>query len=98
VKRDIKRRLIVVSRGEDQIFRGVLKAADEWPPATAVMFDRRVSERRVSLLRVILDRRQGQRRRPPDAVWYSHRFIVVEVGVFPPQAVVLSWPGSPEGQ
>lgn len=73
MKREIKRRLIVVSRGEDQIFRGVLKAVDEWPP-------------------------QRPRRRPPDAVWYSHRFIVVEVGVFPPQAVVLNWPGSPEGQ
>jgi hypothetical protein len=48
--------------------------------------------------RVILERRQRQRRRQPDAIWYTHRFMLVEIDTFPVQAVVLSSPVSSEGQ
>jgi hypothetical protein len=94
---DRKRRLIIVTRGEREIFKSVLHAADQWPPTTAVMLDRRIDERRVLLQQVVLDRRQRQRRRQPDAIWYTHRFMVVGIDTFPVQAVVLSPPVSSEG-
>ena len=61
-------RLIVVQRGETNAFKMILSAPDRWPVGTAVMFDRRERERRVLQLRVILERRQHQRRADPDAM------------------------------
>lgn len=75
----------------------MLHAADQWPPTTAVMLDRRVDDRRTVLQQVIVDRRRQQRRRLPEGIWYSHRFMVVKIDTFPVQAVVLSPPVSSEG-
>jgi hypothetical protein len=90
-------RLIIVSRGEREILKSILHAADHWPPTTAVMLDRRSEDRRIAHQRVVVERRQGQRRREPDAIWYTHRFMVVRTDSFPVQSVVLSPPVPAEG-
>src|SRR5262245_66344432 len=90
-------RLIIVSRNEREILKSILHAADHWPPTTAVMLDRRVDDRRVALQQVLIERRQRQRRRQPDAVWYTHRLMVVRMDTLPAQAVVLSPPACPDG-
>jgi hypothetical protein len=94
---DSRGRLIIVSRGERDILRSVLHAADQWPPTTAVMLDRRGDDRRAVLRQVMVDRRRQQRRRTPEGIWYSHRFMVVKIDAFPVQAVMLSPPESSEG-
>jgi hypothetical protein len=42
------------------------------------MWDRRERDRRATTRAVDLDRRRRQRRSEPDAMWYTHGFIVVE--------------------
>jgi hypothetical protein len=96
-RHDPKHRLIIVRRGERDILKSILHSADHWPPPTAVMLDRRDGDRRVLRQQVIIERRQRQRRRQPEAIWYSHRFMVVRTDAFPVQAVVLSPPVSSEG-
>ncbi len=82
-------RLIVVRRGESDTFKMILTSPDRWPAATAVMFDRRERERRVLELQVTLERRQRQRRVEPEAMWYTHGFMVVETERLPIQAIHL---------
>jgi hypothetical protein len=91
-RHDPQHRLIIVRRGEREILKSILQSADHWPPTTAVMLDRRNGDRRILRQQVILERRQRQRRRQPEAIWYSHRFMVVRTDAFPVQAVVLSPP------
>jgi hypothetical protein len=91
-KPDPRCRLIIVRRGEREILKSILHAADHWPPTTAVMLDRRTEERRVAHQRVVVERRRRQRRREPDPIWYTHRFMVVRTESFPVQSVVLSPP------
>jgi hypothetical protein len=97
VGNDPQHRLIIVRRGEREILKSILHSADHWPPTTAVMLDRRNGDRRVLRQQMLVERRQRQRRRQPEAIWYSHRFMVVRTGAFPVQAVVLSPPASSEG-
>jgi hypothetical protein len=47
------------------------------------MLDRRKRERRVLRLQVGIERRQRQRRAEPNAMWQTHRFIVVETAQLP---------------
>jgi hypothetical protein len=94
---DPRCRLIIVRRGEREILKSILHAADHWPPTTAVMLDRRSEDRRVAHQRVVVERRLRQRRREPDAIWYTHRFMVVRTDSFPVQSVVLSPPVPSEG-
>jgi hypothetical protein len=71
------RRLIVVRRGETGVFQALQESLDRWPGVARVIWDRRVRDRRVAIQSVMIDRRRTQRRTEPDAMWYSHGFIVV---------------------
>jgi hypothetical protein len=82
-------RLIVVRPTYPAVLQGVLQNPDRWPERSAVMIDRRYAERRGRVQRVALERRRGQRRREPDAMWYTHGFIVVETDELPTQATRL---------
>jgi hypothetical protein len=83
-------RLIVVRHDRPDTLRNILDAADRWPPGTAVMLDRRHHERRKQSRQTTLERRRWPRRAQPDAMWYTHGFIVVETPRIPRQAVWLS--------
>jgi len=82
-------RMIVVRRGESDTFKMILNSPDRWPAGTALMLDRRGQERRVLQQQVAIERRQRQRRAEPDAMWYTHNFIVVETELLPIQAMRL---------
>jgi hypothetical protein len=72
------RRLIVVRRGETGIFQALQESLDRWPEGTQVIWDRRVRDRRAAIRPITMERRRNQRRIEPDAMWYTHGFIVVE--------------------
>ena len=82
-------RLIVVRPTYPAVLQGILQNPDRWPERSAVMIDRRYAERRVRVQQVALERRRGPRRREPDAMWYTHGFIVVETDELPTQATRL---------
>ena len=82
-------RLIVVQPTNRAVLQGILQNPDRWPERSAVMMDRRLRERRVRVQQVALERRRGQRRREPDAMWYTHGFIVVETDELPTEATRL---------
>jgi len=82
-------RLIVVRPTYRAVFQAILQNPDRWPERSAVMIDRRYAERRVRVQQVTLERRRGQRRRDPDAMWYTHGFIVAETDGQPTQATRL---------
>ena len=88
---DVERpwRLIIVQPTYRAVLQGILQNPDRWPERSAVMMDRRYAERRVRVQQVALERRRGQRRREPDAMWYTHGFIVVETDGLPTQATRL---------
>jgi hypothetical protein len=71
--------LIVVRRDRPDTLRSILGTTDRWPPATAVMLDRRVGERRTQSQQATIDLRRGPRRAEPDAMWHTHGFIVVDL-------------------
>ena len=71
-------RLIIVRRGETGIFQAIQDNLDRWPEGTRIIWDRRERERRTTIRPVILERRSHERRTPPDGMWYTHGFIVVE--------------------
>jgi hypothetical protein len=81
--------MIVVRRGESDTFRMILDSPDRWPAGTTLMLDRRERERRVLHQQITLERRQRPRRTEPDAMWYTHNFIVVETERLPLQAMQL---------
>jgi hypothetical protein len=70
--------LVVVRRDRPDTLLNILGTTDRWPPATAVMLDRRVGERRTQSQQATIDLRRGPRRAEPDAMWHTHGFIVVE--------------------
>ena len=76
--------LIILRRGESQaFFRRILNSPVDPPAGTVIMLDRRKRERRVLRLQVGIERRQRQRRAEPNAMWQTHRFIVVETAQLP---------------
>ena len=82
-------RLIVVQPTHRAILHGILQNPDRWPERSAVMLDRRRDERRVRVQQVARERRRHPRRREPDAMWYTHGFIVVETDGLPGLAARL---------
>jgi hypothetical protein len=72
------RYLLIVRRGETQLYHELQNTLDRWPDGTTVMWDRRLQDRRVLVQQVTIERRIRQRRAEPDSMWYTHRFIVVE--------------------
>jgi hypothetical protein len=70
--------LVIVKRGETRLFEELQGSLDRWPEGTAIVWDRRERDRRAESREVDLDRRRRQRRAEPDAMWYTHGFIVVE--------------------
>jgi hypothetical protein len=81
------RRLIVVRRGETGTFQALQESLDRWPAGTEVIWDRRVRDRRAAIRPITTERRHTQRRTEPDAMWYTHGFIVVETNRPPEEAV-----------
>jgi hypothetical protein len=53
-----------------------------------VIWDRRVRDRRAAIRPITIERRRDQRRTEPDAMWYTHGFIVVETDR-PPEELPL---------
>ena len=82
-------RLIIVQRTHRTVLQAILQNPDRWPARSAVMLDRRLRERRVKIQQVALERRRGQRRVEPDAMWHTHGFIVVETPSTPNEAIPL---------
>jgi hypothetical protein len=56
------------------------------------MADRRQRERRLRLQQVTIERRRSQRREEPQAMWYTHGFIVIETPGLPMEAIPLNTP------
>jgi hypothetical protein len=77
--------VVIVRRGETQLYQELLNSLDRWPEGTTVMWDRRERERRVISQGVTIDRRRRQRRSEPDSMWYTHGFVVIET-TEPPEA------------
>jgi hypothetical protein len=57
-----------------------------------VMVDRRHRERRLRLQQVTIERRRSRRRAEPDAMSYTHGFIVIETPGLPTEAIQLNSP------
>jgi hypothetical protein len=85
-------RLIIVHRAHRAVFQGILQNPDRWPARSAVMADRRHRERRVRIQQEAIERRRSQRRTEPQAMWYTHGFIVVETPEIPVEAIQLNAP------
>ena len=83
-------RLVIVQRTHRTVLNAILQNPDRWPARSAVMLDRRLRERRVKIQQVTLERRRGQRRIEPGAMWHTHGFIVVETTTPPDEAVPLA--------
>jgi hypothetical protein len=83
-------RLIVVQRTHHTVLQGILQNPDRWPAHSAVMRDRRQRDRRVRMQQVTIERRRSQRRAEPDAMWYTHGFIVIETPSLPMEAIRLN--------
>ena len=81
--------LIILRRDESQAFRRILNSPVGRPARTAIMFDRRERERRVLRLEVGIERRLRERRAKPNAMWHTHRFIVVETAQLPTEAIQI---------
>jgi hypothetical protein len=85
-------RLIVVQRSHRAVLQGILQNPDRWPARSGVMVDRRQRERRVRMQHMTIERRRGQRRAEPHAMWYTHGFIVIESAGLPAEAIPLNAP------
>jgi hypothetical protein len=84
--------VVIVRRGEPQLYQALLDGLDRWPEGTTVMWDRRERERRRISQDVTLERRQRHRRAEPESMWYTHGFIVVET-TEPPGATAATKTG-----
>jgi hypothetical protein len=82
-------RLIVVERTHHAVLQGILQNPDRWPAHSAVMRDRRQRDRRVRMQQMTIERRRSQRRAEPDAMWYTHGFIVIETPWLPLEGIRL---------
>jgi hypothetical protein len=85
----LPQRLIVVRRGETEVFREVVDTLDRWPEGTGVIWDRRGGERRKRRRMIPVERREGQRRAEADSMWHTHGFVVADTAVLPAEAVQL---------
>jgi hypothetical protein len=83
-------RLIVVQRTHHAVLQEILQNPDRWPAHSAVMRDRRQRDRRVRMQQVTIERRRSQRREEPQAMWYTHGFIVIETPSLPMEAIRLN--------
>src|SRR4029453_93569 len=71
--------IIVVRRGETQLFRSLLERFSRGPYAARVIWDRRMRDRRVIIRDdVEPNRRQTDRRAAPPPSWETHGFIVTQ--------------------
>jgi hypothetical protein len=72
--------IVIVRRGEAEVFRSLQEHFGQGPDPTPVIWDRRVRDRRVVIQDVAVERRRGERRAPLDATTWNRRgFIVVRV-------------------
>jgi hypothetical protein len=72
--------LVIVRRGETEIFNSLVEHFGTGPDATPVIWDRRVRDRRVIIQDRVPERRRAQRRALIDATMWSERgFVVVRV-------------------
>lgn len=71
--------IIVVRRGETQLFRSLLERFSRGPYAARVIWDRRLRDRRVVIRDdVEPNRRQTDRRAEPPPSWATHGFVVTQ--------------------
>jgi hypothetical protein len=91
--------LVIVRRGETEVFRSLVEHFGTGPDATAVIWDRRVRDRRVIIQDRDPERRKEQRRAPVDAtMWTERGFVVIRVdrpGAEAPRPSIARRPGLP---
>jgi hypothetical protein len=69
--------LIVVRRGENELFQGLVDTFSRAPQPSEVIWDRRKRDRRVIIRDdVEQERRRAERRTAPPPTWESHGFVV----------------------
>jgi hypothetical protein len=74
------RHIVIVRRGEAEIFRSLQEHFSVGPDGTPVIYDRRVRDRRVIIQDREPERRGGERRAPVDATMWTRRgFVVVRL-------------------
>jgi hypothetical protein len=74
------RHIVIVRRGEAEVFRSLQEHFSVGPDPTPVIYDRRVRDRRVIIQDREPERRNGERRAPIDATMWTRRgFVVVRV-------------------
>ncbi len=76
--RRLPRYLVVIREGAVEIFEGLQRTLGREETTIAVIWDRRKRDRRVIIQDFVPERRRGERRAPPDTMWDTHGFIVVE--------------------
>ncbi|MBI4011895.1 MAG: hypothetical protein HY359_06285 [Candidatus Rokubacteria bacterium] len=73
--------LVIVRRGETQVFERLQAEFARGPKGAQVIWDRRVRDRRVIIQDVEAERRRGERRAPLDAtMWTTRGYIVARPG------------------
>jgi hypothetical protein len=74
------RYVVVVRRGEAEVFESLEEHFARGPDPTPVMWDRRVRDRRVIIQDIAPERRRGERRAPIDAtMWTERGFVVIRL-------------------
>jgi hypothetical protein len=68
--------LIVVRRGEADLFRVLQERFARGPAPAQVIWDRRVRDRRVIIREDVSERREAERRGSAPATWSSHGFLM----------------------
>jgi hypothetical protein len=72
--------VVIVRRGETEVFQSLVEHFGTGPDATPVVWDRRVRDRRVIIQDRVPERRLGERRAPVDATMWTRRgFVVIRV-------------------
>jgi hypothetical protein len=82
-------RLVIVRRDRSDVLRAILQSRQGYPAGTAIMFDRRRTDRRVRTLQIGTERRVRHRRADLDPAWHAYGFIVVEVARLPLESAIL---------
>jgi hypothetical protein len=74
------RYVVVVRRGEAEVFESLEEHFAKGPDPTPVIWDRRFRDRRVIIQDSMPERRNGERRAPLDAkMWTERGFVVVRI-------------------
>jgi hypothetical protein len=83
--------LIIVRRDRPEVMRAILDSRARWPAGTAIMFDRRYTDRRRRRFPVpeAGERRVCQRRVALELAALAQGYLVAEVATIPPQAAIL---------